>query len=141
MLPVVTGCTQKGRVVRAERPQEPGGQRMIQVEVLLAGGRVVQRATAIEAPASELVEDCPAVDPPDFTGQPFVEASAFCRFAMLIGDPGLVLDPVVDGLAEPALTLSAGLPHTVDVEELQRLPGVTQQAVLQPLCLTDVIVV
>ncbi len=59
---------------------------------------------------------------------------------MLIRRPRLILDSVVDGFAETAFSLTTGLPCLVNIKELNRFERVAQQAMLEALCLPNIIV-
>ena len=92
---------------------------MVEIEISMARGTVVQFAVALETPAAEFIKDCPAVYFAEFARQSSVEATALCRFAVLVGDTRLILDAVVNSLAEATLALTAGTPRIVDIEQFE----------------------
>ena len=111
------------------------------MDLLLSGRCVMKFTVAIEATATEFFEDFLAIDPSDFSREALVEATALCRLTVLIGDPRLILDSIVDRLAETALSLPAGSPCVVDTEEFEWFQRVAQQAILEPLCFAYVVIV
>ena len=81
---------------------------MVQIDLLLASRSVMKFPVALETTTAEPLEDLPAVDSPDFPRKALVEPAALRRLAVLVGNSGLVLDSVVDRLAETALSLPSG---------------------------------
>ena len=83
---------------------------MVQIDPLLASRGVIKFPVALETTTTELLEYLPAVDSPGFSRKALVKPAALRRLAVLVGNSGLVLDPVVDRLAETALSLTSGSP-------------------------------
>ena len=138
---VVAARAEQGRIFCTNRPQQTSGQRMIEIKISLAPSPVVQFAVALEAPAAEFFKDGLAVDSASIARQSFIEPTALCRFSMLVGDTRLILDPVVNSLAEATFALTAGTSRIVDVKQIERLPSTAQQAVLKSLGFTYIVVV
>ena len=76
---------------------------MVQVDLFPVG----QPAPTIEACPTEFPVDRGTVDVAGSSRQALVETPALSRFTVLVGDARLVLDSIVERLAEPALALPA----------------------------------
>ena len=103
VLLIVAGRTKQGRIVGSEWPEQASGQGMVQVDLFPVG----QSAPAIEACATEFPVDLGTVDVAGSSRQALVETPPLSRFTVLVGDARLVLDSIVERLAEPALALPA----------------------------------
>lgn len=93
---------------------------MVQISV----SEISQSAVTIETTTAELLVDGGAVDVSGTTRQSLVETAALSRFTMLVSGTRLVLDSIVDRLADPTFALPAGASRAVNVKELKRFQGV-----------------
>lgn len=93
---------------------------MVEIEVSLAGCRIVQLASAIETFPFEFLEYYLAVNFSRFAGNFFIEFSVPCRLSVLISYSGWVLNLVVCRLAEFAFTLPPRVAPFVAIKIIER---------------------